>query len=157
MDRLQSTESQSQTRLELALYSVLLYSCKKISTDLTFNRPMRSDTTNHVWLLGSRLVTDAPLSPRVCFFFLSQEQIGWEMFSVHRKYQEASANDVERRENCYLKAKFCFFNLLQFNWQKKSLELGMHLLLAWTLRWLWVSNWEAGFGLSSPSQQTAVA
>ena len=48
MDKLQSTESQSQTRLQLALYSVLLYSCKKISTDLTFNRPMCSDTTNRV-------------------------------------------------------------------------------------------------------------
>ena len=48
MDKLQSTESQSQTRLQLALYSVLLYSCKKISTDLTFNRPMSSDTTNVV-------------------------------------------------------------------------------------------------------------
>ena len=80
------------------------------------------------------------------------------MLSVHRNYQEVSANDVERRENCYLKAKFCFFNLRQCNWQKKkSLELGVLLLLAWTLRWLWVSIWEAGFGFSSPSQQTAVA
>ena len=43
------------------------------------------------------------------------------MLSVHRNYQEVSANDVERRENCYLKAKFCFFNLRQCNWQKKIL------------------------------------
>lgn len=54
-----STKGMCNHSLMLALFSVLLYSCKKISTDLTFNRPISSDTTNVVLNLD-KIVLNKP-------------------------------------------------------------------------------------------------